>query len=71
MERTPVSSSDIASIGYDEDLKMMEVEFHSGSIYLYYDVPESFFEDFMASPSKGQFMNLVVKRSGLAYERIA
>ncbi len=32
MERIPVSSSDIASIGYEDDV--LEIEFHSGgSVY--------------------------------------
>lgn len=70
MERTPVESSTVASIGYDPNDATMEVEFHTGAVYLYYDVPQDFFASFMAAESKGQFANLVLKRSGLAYERI-
>lgn len=35
MNRTPVISSQIAAIGWDEATKTMEVEFKGGSVYQY------------------------------------
>ena len=35
MQRTPVDSTNLASVGYDADTKMLEVEFHGGSAYQY------------------------------------
>jgi hypothetical protein len=51
----------------------MGVQFHRppGSTYLYYDVPVELYQEFLAAPSKGQFMNFTLKRSGLAYEKVA
>jgi len=38
MERTIVSSSNIYSIRYDAYSSILEVQFHTGSIYQYYNV---------------------------------
>lgn len=39
MNRQPVSSSNIKSVGYDPVSKAMQVEFHSGAVHQYEDVP--------------------------------
>lgn len=44
MERQYVSSSNIASIGYDASDMILEVEFLNGAIYQYYDVPQSVYD---------------------------
>lgn len=57
MERTPVDSSNVASIGYDAETQTLEVEFQNGSVYQYFDVPEHVFDGFMQAPSKGQYLH--------------
>lgn len=39
MNRNPVSSSNVKSVGYDSESSRLEVEFHHGGIYQYYGVP--------------------------------
>jgi len=56
MYRTPVSSSNICSVGYDVDSAVLEVEFDGGDVYQYYDVPEHLYKKFMESGSKGAFL---------------
>lgn len=70
MDRKYVSSSNIASIGYDSMNKVLEVEFLNGSIYQYYDVPEALYEGLMAADSKGKFLNEYIKRGGYSYARV-
>lgn len=70
MERTPVQSSNLASVGYDRDSSTLEVEFLNGSVYQYFAVPESIFEGILNAPSKGSFLNHYVKKAGYAYTRI-
>ena len=41
MIRKSVTSSDIRSIGYDDETRILEIEFHSGGIYQYYSVPRA------------------------------
>lgn len=47
MNRTPVSSSNLASIGYDHESMVLEIKFHSGGIYQYFNVPESVYQGLM------------------------
>jgi len=56
VERIPVVSSNIASIGYDPETFILEVEFHSGGIYQYFDVPQQVYIDFVNAESKGRFL---------------
>lgn len=57
MERQPVASSNITSIGYDASAMILEVEFHNGRVYQYMNVPQEVHAQMMNAPSKGQFLN--------------
>jgi len=62
MERINVpDSSNITSIGYNQYNSILEVEFHNGFIYQYFDVPQNIFEELMHASSKGQFLNSIIK----------
>lgn len=63
MDRNSVQSSNIYSIGYDEQSQTLEVEFTNGTIYQYYNVGLAAYEDLMRSPSKGQHLNAYIKNS--------
>lgn len=55
IKRIPVASSNIASVGYDKEARILEIEFHYGAIYQYLDVPEKVYEELMNSPSQGAY----------------
>lgn len=57
MYRTPVNSSNIRSIGYDPQMATLEVEFTSGDVYQYFNVPENLYRQFLDTSSHGQFLN--------------
>ena len=61
MERTPVTSTDIRAIGYDQDSQTLEVEFNTGSVYQYTGVPISEYDSLMNADSKGKYFNSNVK----------
>lgn len=61
MNRIPVRSSNIRSIGYDPASRTLEVEFNSGGVYQYFDVPESVYQDFMQATSKGSYFHRYIK----------
>lgn len=69
MNRSPVASSNIASIGYDLGSETLEVEFTNGSIYQYFNVPSGLNEQLMTAPSKGQFLNTYI-RNAYPYSRV-
>lgn len=56
MERQPVSSTIVASIGYDKASAVLEVEFVSGAVYQYFDVPGEVYFEVMAAKSIGKVM---------------
>lgn len=60
MEREPVTSSNVVSLGYDAPSETLEVEFKSG-IYQYYNVPQPIYDQMMASESMGKFMHVYIK----------
>jgi hypothetical protein len=61
MHRTDVSSSAISSVGYDERSAVLEVEFCSGAVYDYLQVPEKVYRDLLKAPSKGVFVSRRVR----------
>ena len=70
MERQYVSSSNIASIGYDSGNMVLEIEFLSGSVYQYYDVPQSIYDGLMAADSHGKFLAAYIKKGGYRYAQV-
>jgi hypothetical protein len=55
IERQPVVSSDIASIGYDEATETLEIEFKATGVYRYFSVPRAVAQEFQRTPSPGKF----------------
>jgi hypothetical protein len=69
MNREPIASTNVASVGYDEASQTLEVEFVNGTVYQYYNVDSGLFESFMQAPSKGQFLNQNIKNA-FAFSRV-
>lgn len=61
MERQPVSSSNLASIGYDPQSEKLEVEFKNQTIYEYYNVPQVIYDQLMAASSHGVYFNANIR----------
>ncbi len=58
MERQEVESSVIESAGYS---MVLEIEFESGRVYQYYDVPVSVYMELMSAESKGKYFNAHIR----------
>lgn len=57
-----IESSSVDAIGYDPGSGKLYVRFvGSGRAYVYYGVPASVYDAFMAADSKGRFVNAHVK----------
>lgn len=61
MQRESVSSSNITSIGYDEDSETLEIEFHNGGVYQYFDIPKGVYDEIMAADSHGGYLAANIK----------
>lgn len=69
MDRDPVESTSIRSVGYDQESSTLEVEFIKGAVYAYSDVPEDAYLSLLASESIGAAFSKLVKSAGYEYER--
>ncbi len=49
VERTPVHSSALRSVGNDQEQRVLEIEFTSGAVYQYFDVPPEVYRGLMAA----------------------
>lgn len=63
MERTPVTSTDILSVGYDQDQEILEIEFIRGAVYQYSGVPIGVYEGILTADSKGKFFHANIKKA--------
>lgn len=61
IERTPVSSSTIASVGYDAEKAILEIEFHHGAVDQFYDVPKAVYDGFIQASSMGSYFRNEIK----------
>ena len=61
MNRQPVTSSNIASIGYDAESQTLEIEFLNGGVYQYFDVPQHVYDGLIIADSHGQFLAQNIK----------
>lgn len=61
MERQYVSSTNISSIGYSVENKILEVEFVNGYLYEYYYVPEYEYIQLMQASSCGRYFNMNIR----------
>lgn len=71
MQRQPVSSSNLESVGYDAASRTLEVAFLSGDVYQYFNVPESVYTGLMSAGSKGSYLDTFVKKARYNYRQVA
>lgn len=70
MRRQAVESSNLASVGYDVNSNTLEIEFNSGGIYQYFNVPESVHKELMNASSHGQYFDRNIKKAGYKFKKI-
>jgi len=61
MDMHPVSSSNVASVGYDVDSATLQVEFLNGGVYQYFDVPENVYQGLVNADSVGKYLAAHIK----------
>jgi len=59
--RQPVHSHALAAVGYSKRLHALEVEFVSGAVYRYSNVPPQIYHDLLSAASKAQFYDTNVR----------
>lgn len=61
MKRQLVNSSNLLSVGYDPDVRVLEVEFHHGGVYKYFGVLVIVYSSLMSAGSHGSYLHRCVK----------
>lgn len=59
--RTPVVSSVIASVGYNVVHRTLEIEFRSGDVYQYDNVPAHVYDELIDTRSAGQYFSYYIR----------
>jgi len=52
MNRTAITANGIAQVGYEQGSEILEIEFTSGKVFQFFNVPEKMFNQFMNTPQK-------------------
>ncbi len=61
MRVATVDSTTLATVGYDDELKRLQLEFCSRTVYLYFGVPAAVYEALLGAPSKGRYFNGTIR----------
>ena len=61
MKREPVESTTMRSVGYEAGSQILEIEFQSGAVYEYLDVPQKVHEELIRAESKGEYFNSEIR----------
>ncbi len=61
LDRHELDSSVLSSARYDPDQRLLEIEFRTGRIYRYFNVPMEVFRDLLQAQSKGRFFNRFIR----------
>lgn len=56
MQRQPVTSSNVVSVGYDKPTKTLEIEFRAGRVYRYSGVHANTARGLLVASSKGKYV---------------
>lgn len=70
MNRQAVDSSNLASVGYDAENQILEIEFNHGGVYQYYNVPKSIYGGLMNASSHGQYFDRKIEKAGYRYSKV-
>lgn len=63
MEREEVISSTIKSVGYEPICRLLEIEFRTGNIYQYVDVPISTYVELLCADSKTSYFDYFIRHT--------
>jgi hypothetical protein len=56
-----VESTTLATVGYDETRKLLQLEFCSRAVYVYFGVPATVHRALLDAPSKGRYFNRTIR----------
>jgi hypothetical protein len=70
MNRKPVTSSQISSIGYNRSMEILEVEFNNGAVFQYSEIPEKIYCGLINASSIGSYFHRIIKLGNYSYSQV-
>ncbi len=70
LESIPLQSRTLVRVAYDAQQSILQLEFHGGAIYQYFQVPASIYQELLTAESKGLYFNRSIRDQFLCH-RIA
>jgi lysyl-tRNA synthetase class 2 len=61
MQSTPVESSALTLVAYDEARQLLRLEFRNRAVYHYFGVPTAVHEALLEAPSKGGYFHRFIR----------
>jgi hypothetical protein len=61
MHVATVESTTLATVAYDEAQELLQLEFCSRAVYLYFGVPAAVYEALLRATSKGRYFNGTIR----------
>lgn len=61
MDWTPLASSNLSAMRYDESSRLLQIRFHSGRTYDFKDVPADVADGLKQADSAGKYFNSSIK----------
>ena len=61
MKLTVMESTSLATVAYDANLELLQIEFRDRTIYRYRQVPADVHAALLRAPSKGSYFNRVIR----------
>ena len=62
MRMIPVDSSNLSSVGYNDETYELYIRFNSGGLYVYEMVPPNVYHELMDAPSHGKYFASNIKK---------
>jgi hypothetical protein len=61
MRFATVESTTLSTVAYDEARELLQLEFCSRAVYLYFGVPPTVHQGLLDAPSKGRYFNQTIR----------
>lgn len=71
MTRAPIKSSNLKAVGYDPKTNTLEVEFHTGAVHQFDDVPAGIANALVAAKSPGSYFHSEIRSGGFKSRSVA
>ena len=71
LQHQPIVSKVLRTVAFDAPLRVLEVQYRTGSIYRFFNVPESVYAGLCASDSPGRYLQRWLKENRVRSKKLS